>query len=98
MELALIPEEWGNGNTPAFRILRSATGFVLFDCRRTQTFGKASGGIAEHLGTYADTKDIALVIADLVGTRSPVLPIPRERPPAPPVTRSRRARATALQM
>lgn len=98
MELALIPEEWGNGDAPAFRILRSATGFVLFDCRRTCKFGKAQGGIPEHLGTYADTKDIALVIADLVGTRSPMLPIVRTRPPAQPLPRSRRTRATAAQM
>ena len=99
MELALIPEEWGNGDASAFRVMRSATGFVLFDCRRTQGFGRAHGGMPEHLGTYADTKDIALVIADLVGTRSPVQPLIRTRGPAapPPVPRPRRTRVTAVQ-
>lgn len=84
VELALIPEEWGNGNAPAFVVLRGASGFILLDCRRTYRFGRVQGIAPEHLGTYAETRDIALVIADLVGTRMPVIPAPRS-------TRRRRA-------
>jgi hypothetical protein len=79
VELVMIPEEWGNGDAPAFRVLRTATGFVLFDCRRTQGFGRLHTLSPEHLGSYADTRDIALVIADLVGTRTPALPVARTR-------------------
>ncbi len=79
VELALIPEEWGNGDAAAFCVLRSATGFVLLDCRRTHRFGRLQGLGPEHLGTSADTRDIALVIADLVGTRTPALPMVRTR-------------------
>jgi hypothetical protein len=81
VELALIPEEWGNGDAPAFRVMRGATGFILLDCRRTQRFGRAQANAPDHLGTYADTRDIALVISDLIGTRKPKLPTSRSRHP-----------------
>jgi hypothetical protein len=76
VELALIPEEWGDGVAAAFSVLRGDAGFVLYDWRRSQQFGGATG--PEHLGTYADTRDIALVIADLVGTRRVTLPTARD--------------------
>jgi hypothetical protein len=74
VELVLIPEEWGDGEAPAFCVLRGDNGFILHDWRRTHRFGHSSGGGPEHLGTYADTCDIALVIADLIGTRTVTLP------------------------
>jgi hypothetical protein len=74
VELVLIPEEWGDGDAPAFGILRGDNGFILHDWRRTYRFGCISGSGPEHLGTYADTLDIALVIADLIGTRRVTLP------------------------
>ena len=74
----MIPEEWGTGEAPAFKIFRSGAGFGLLDFRKTG-FGTKAGNEPTHLGTYADTKDIALVIADLVGTRGSGLTIQRTR-------------------
>jgi hypothetical protein len=87
-ELVLIPEEWGNGEAAAFRITRTPPGFTLFDCRRTEGFGRYQSGASEHLGVYADTTDIARVIADLIGTRAPRPAAPRVRIQTHPVVRT----------
>jgi hypothetical protein len=85
VEAVMIPEEWGCGDAPAFLIRRSRTGFILLDCRRTHGFGQSGAVPPDHLGTFADTRDIALVIADLVGVRSPARPVmPARRVPSLP--------------
>lgn len=66
LEVVLIPTVIGRADAPGYRVLCEGAGFVLLDDRDG------------HLGRYADLRDVALVIADLVGTRTPALP-PRRR-------------------
>lgn len=66
MEVVLIPTVVGRAAAAGFRVLCDGAGFVLLD------------GRDGHLGRYADLRDVALVIADLVGTRAPAVS-PRRR-------------------